>query len=755
MTNFDHEEKALMKTHKYFLIVFIFAVFSAYSFINKSEAATPDEPPGVQVSQSLGNEVSPPLHEMPPVPLQAGPKHEIPKRALPHIPSVFYYIDSLMQTTTGPLVSTTSGNNFDGVDDASQAAVSGSLVAPPDTNGAVGSDQYVQWVNLAFAVFDKAGNKLYGPAAGNTLWSSWSGSPNAAQAACAANNSGDQIAQYDKAANRWVMMQPVFTSPYYICVAVSTTSDATGPYNLYVFPVQRIGARKPQAVFPDYPKLAVWPDGYYLSFNQFQGNTFLGPAACAMDRNKMLSNQPATMQCFSPGSSYGSLLPSDLDGSIAPPVDSPNYFMNFGTNSLNLWEFHVDFSTPSNSTFTGPTIIPVAAFSEACGGGVCIPQLGTSQQLDSLGDRLMYRLAYRNFGDYESLVMNHSVYTGVGNTGIRWYELRNPSTTPTLYQQGTFAPDSNFRWMGSIAMDKMGNIALGYSVSSSSMNPAIRYTGRVPSDTLGTMESETSIIEGAGSQTNGLNRWGDYSSISVDPVDDCTFWYTNEYLDTYGSFNWSTRIASFKFSSCSFSPDFSISATPSSQTIVQGNNATYTATVSALNRFSGTVNFSVSGLPQSSNASFNPTSVTSYGTSTLTVYTNSSTPSGTYTLTIIGTYGSLSHSTTVTLVVNSAATGDFSINAAPPTVTVTCPASGAYAVTVGSINGFTGTVSFSVSGLPPRSSASFSPTSVSGSGTSTLTVKTNKKTAVGQFTLTITGTSSSLTHSTTVQLIVQ
>jgi len=232
--------------------------------------------------------------------------------------------------------------------------------------------------------------------------------------------------------------------------------------------------------------------------------------------------------------------------------------LNFGSNSLNLWKFHVDFATPANSTFTGPSTLAVAAFTEACSGGVCIPQSGTSEKLDSLGDRLMYRLAYRNFGTHASLVVNQSVAVTAGkhggNTGVRWYELRSLSATPTVFsvfQQGTFAPDSSFRWMGSIAMDEVGDIAVGFSVSSSSIHPEIHYIGRVPGDAPGTLESEATIIDGGGSQLHSLNRWGDYSSMSVDPVDDCTFWYTNEYLKTNGTFNWSTRIASFKFSGCS------------------------------------------------------------------------------------------------------------------------------------------------------------------------------------------------------------
>jgi hypothetical protein len=165
----------------------------------------------------------------------------------------------------------------------------------------------------------------------------------------------------------------------------------------------------------------------------------------------------------------------------------------------------------------------------------------------------MYRLAYRNFGTHESLVVNHSVTVGSNkgtSVGIRWYEIRDPNGTPTVFQEGTFAPDSSFRWMGSIAMDNVGDIALGYSLSSSSVFPSIAYTGRVPTDPLGTMEGENIVKAGGGSQVKSFIRWGDYSAMVIDPVDDCTFWYTTEYIASTGSFNWSTEITSFKFPRC-------------------------------------------------------------------------------------------------------------------------------------------------------------------------------------------------------------
>jgi hypothetical protein len=437
-----------------------------------------------------------------------------------------------------PRVAVTPGLSFDGI-----GVGLGSFtpsVAPPDTNGAPGATQYVQWVNLSFAVFNKANGALvFGPAAGNTLWQNF-GPP------CQNTNDGDPIATYDKAANRWVLTQfSIENGQFFQCVAVSTTADATGTYRRFAFQFP---------AFNDYPKLGVWPDGYYMSFNMFNstGTAFLGSRVCALDRNQMITatGTPGPIQCFQLGSNFGGLLPSDLDGATAPPAGSPNFFLAFGANVLELWKFHVSWSSPATTTFIGPTNLPVAAFSEACGGGTCIPQLGTAQLLDSLADRLMYRLAYRNFGDHESLVVNHSIAAAPAASGARWYEVRNPNGAATVFQQGTFAPDATARWMGSIAMDHVGNIALGYSASSTSLAPGVRFTGRTSSDPLGTMQTENTVIGGVGVQIGGLSRWGDYSAMTIDPVDDCTFWYTTEYLKATGSFNWSTRIASFKFPSC-------------------------------------------------------------------------------------------------------------------------------------------------------------------------------------------------------------
>ena len=415
--------------------------------------------------------------------------------------------------------------------------------APPDTEGDVGPNHYVQWVNSMFAIFDKNGTKLYGPANGNTLFSSLGGR-------CASDNDGDPLVMYDRIADRWFMSQfSVSGSPYYQCVAVSQTNNpVTTAWNLYAYDY---GTN-----MNDYGKSGVWPDGYYIMYHMFaRGRTWAGTEVCAFDRVKMLAGQVASQQCFGPNASYGGLLPTHFQGSTLPPSGSPNYFVAYGSNRLFFWPFHVDWTTPSSSTFpfNSPTTLTVASFTEPCGGsgGTCVPQKGTSTQLDTLGDRLMWRMNYRNFGTYESLVFNHSITAGAG-TGIRWYEIRNPSTTPTIYQQGTFAPsDATWRWMGSVNMDKNGDIAAGYSASSSTMNPSLWYTGRLVTDTLGTFgQGEATLYSGSGSQTGTLTRWGDYSTMSLDPNDDCTFWFTSEYLSSDGTFNWRTRICSFKFASC-------------------------------------------------------------------------------------------------------------------------------------------------------------------------------------------------------------
>jgi hypothetical protein len=416
---------------------------------------------------------------------------------------------------TGPVL------NFDGVGN-----VSG--VYPPDTDGDVGPNHYFQMINLAFAIWDKQGNLLYGPVDNSTLWDGfigpWTGT-----------NDGDPIVLYDEAADRWMASQFAINTSngsYWQLVAVSSTSDPLGSYNRYAFQMP---------AFNDYPKLSVWSDGYYATFNMFGSYVRVGVAA--FERDAMLAGEEdAQMVYFDQPSGTFSMQPADFDGT-PPPAGAPCYFgyLRSSTQSFEVYEFDVNWSSPSSSTFTVVNTLPVAAYNSNLNG---IPQPNTTTKLDDLAMMLMFRLQYRNFGSYQTMVANHTVNVGSGRAGIRWYELRKESAGWYLYQQGTYAPsDGQNRWMGSIAMNANGDIALGYNVASSNKYASIYYVGRNADAPLGEMNlSEVQLLSGTSSQS-GIDRWGDYSCLSVDPADDTTFWFTTEYM----GIGWKTRIASFDF----------------------------------------------------------------------------------------------------------------------------------------------------------------------------------------------------------------
>ena len=443
---------------------------------------------------------------------------------------------------------------FEGASEDDNVAVAGRSVVPPDTEGDVGPNHYVQYINSVAVIYDKTGNIVLGPFAGNAFWAGLGGP-------CEIQNDGDPLVRYDRQADRWVFSQfalPNYPSgPFYQCFAVSTTSDPTGDYYQYEF-------KTSDDFFSDYGKLGVWPDAYYMSFNMFGPDNAFRGGAYAFDRAAMLSGAPAGMIIFDTDQE-GGVLPSDLDGPTPPPSGAPNYFMTFETGPARLlqWQFHVDWTTPGNSTFTGPVEIPAAEFIyPVCDAprGQCVPQLDSPDKLETLQERIMYRLAYRNFGDHESLLVNQTVGTELGSSAVRWYEVRNPGPGAVVYQQGTYAPDDSFRWMGSIAMDGNGNIALGYSKSSAAMHPAIAVTGRLAGDPLGMMGAEDVFFAGAGSQTDA-SRWGDYSTMSIDPSDDCTFWYTQQYYAETSGFNFKTRIGAFRFPSCTSGASGTLSGT--------------------------------------------------------------------------------------------------------------------------------------------------------------------------------------------------
>jgi len=474
--------------------------------------------------------------------------------------------------------------------------------APADPVGDVGPGHYVQMVNSAFAVFDKAsGSVLFGPAPTNTLFTGFAGG----QGLCAGTNQGDGIVLYDALADRWLLSQYAFrldavsgrpTAPFFECIAVSQTPDPAGGYFLYAFGPYDDGAGRPAQ--NDYPKLGAWPDAYYATYNMYYHDVsprlFAGAKVCALDRGSMLLGAPATQQCFQLASTLGGgLLAADLDGKRPPPPGSPGLLLAREpasvAASLQLWRFKVDWTVPASSSLTGPVGIAVSAYDNPCPAGssrICVPQPAPGSPLDSLGDRLMHRAAYRNLGDHEALVATHTVNAG-GRAGVRWYELRNLpgqtlATSVIREQQGTHAPDSTWRWMGSIAQDQMGDIAVGFSASSTTEKPSVRYAGRRWNDPAGELAQGEAILHaGAGVQTVDpntglpLGRWGDYSALAVDPADDCTFWYTNAYLPFDGGFNWRTRIGSFKLPTCP--PRFSVSL-PACAPVGDGVIATVTAT---------------------------------------------------------------------------------------------------------------------------------------------------------------------------------
>lgn len=459
-------------------------------------------------------------------------------------------LDPNVQQEMGASAMPTPSLTFDGLSNDNNANVIGYRVTPPDTNGDVGPNHYIQFVNLLFAVYSKSGATLAGPTQLSSLFAAGpTGTP------CDTRNDGDPIALYDPMADRWLLSEFAIPGPkYYECIAVSKTPDpVSGGWWLYV-------VQSPFALFNDYPKLSVWPDAYYMTANMFPDDPNVQPFAAiwAMERSAMLAGRPARSIYFALNG-YFSVLPANLRGD-APPSSSPAFFLSASEpGALNFWELAVDWANPLNSTLTGPTALTVNAFSTLCPGvESCVPQPGTSRGLDSLSSRLMAHLQYRRVGNAESLWANHTINSG-GLAAIRWYEIglsrSGGLVTPAINQQGTYAPgDGVWRWMGSIAADKDGNVSLGYSASNLSVYPGIRYAGRLAGDTADLLpQAEVTMTAGSGSQT-GSSRWGDYSAMTVDPVDDCTFWYTNEYLTTTSPYGWTTKIGKWKYPSCAALP---------------------------------------------------------------------------------------------------------------------------------------------------------------------------------------------------------
>ncbi len=437
---------------------------------------------------------------------------------------------------------------------------------PPDTNGDIGPNHYVQTVNTAIAVYDRTGTQLLAPTAINSLWAGLGG-------LCETTNRGDPVVLYDKAADRWMVSQFAFNDSMTDnrqCIAISQTGDPLGAYYAYDFEFSN-------TLFNDYPKFGIWEDGYYMSVNQF-GSGYEGVAVVAYEREAMLAGAAAQQVKFDLGSSFPSLFalqPAHHTGVLAAPAGTPNYFFaveddwfhGAAQDQVSIFEFDVDWTTPANSSFTLAETMPVASFDMNIETAEIVQPNGIT--LDSLRGFAMYRLNYRNLGDRGALVVNHSVDAdSAGQAGIRWYEISVDNTTGSisLAQQGTYAPaDGVDRWMGSAAMDATGNIAIGFSATSNTIHPSVHYAGRLSTDPAGELtQGEGIIVTGTGSQGSvNRSRWADYSSLSVDPVDDCTFWYTTEYYTAgdNNSLTWSTRVGAFKFDNCTALPTGVLSGT--------------------------------------------------------------------------------------------------------------------------------------------------------------------------------------------------
>jgi hypothetical protein len=559
-------------------LVAVFLLVATMAAAQTTPGAAPLKP---KFSHAVAFDVSLPLHVLAAAPPRMAPllpsqePVEIRPERGPVVKDRGYSGDGALQMrgSFGPALQIPAPSaNFEGLSNQDNFNIFGFRVNPPDPNGAVGPNHYVEMINLVFGVYSKTGALLLGPVDTGTLWAGF------AVPDCT-DPSGDPIVLYDQFADRWLLTQFTTRGPiYYDCVAISTTGDPTGSYYRYAFST---GVN-----FPDYPKYGVWTDSYVITTREFGPTIEYGIGVYGLEKNKMINGQPARdVHFFIDGNIPeqlplvgDGLLPADIDGKQKPMTDTAiplvgtqdddaGYGATF--DAINIWDLFVKWRSTPIATLSLNTQLPTAAFDSifpcAPTSRDCLPQPGITdpaQYLDILSyrQRPTWRLAYRNVRVYEALVTNQSVEATPGVAGVRWYEIRRTGTTYSLFQQGTYAPgDGVHRWMGSIAQDRKGNMALGYSVVNGvDVYPGIRYTGRLAGDAPGQMTlGEATIIDGTGEQRTTNSRWGDYTSMNVDPTDDCTFWYVNEYYTLAGQLSstagWQTRIASFKFPSCSAS----------------------------------------------------------------------------------------------------------------------------------------------------------------------------------------------------------
>ncbi len=520
------------------VVLFVLFVLVPFSFLSFAQG---NYISGPIVSECIHHDTSPPLRDIPEAPLTQSRWRDGLSEFLTSTPKFEgqYQPDPVLQENIGERGDAFVFQTWDGI--AAQG------FAPPDPSGDVGPNHYMLAVNVRFQIWNKTGTSLLGPLNLGTIWSGFPGPWSTSL------NDGDPIVLYDEAADRWFIAQfslPNYPNgPSYIIIAISQTGDPTGAWHRYGFTYS--------TGIPDYPKFGIWPDGYYMSANSFSSGSlnYVGTINAAFERSQMLVGASAQSVTFngSSGSTW-SFLPSDWNGATTPTASSPNYFLQLhdntwygGSDGVDIYSFAVNWTTPASSTFTGPSFVASSAFNLLTSGNT-VPQQSTSTLLANLGEnRAMNRLDYRNFGTHQSMVVCHTVNAGSNRAGIRWQEFRKPASTWVLHQEGTYAPaDGLHRWMGSAAINAAGHIALGFSLSGSTMFPSIAFTGRFATDVLGQMTVPEEIIHaGTGSQS-GLNRWGDYTQMVVDPNGN-NFWYINQYQQTTGSFNWRTRIANIDY----------------------------------------------------------------------------------------------------------------------------------------------------------------------------------------------------------------
>nr|HQU81909.1 carboxypeptidase regulatory-like domain-containing protein [Pyrinomonadaceae bacterium] len=524
-----------------------------------------------QVSKAAAFAVSPKISEMnlqtvkkeikgaPEIKFTAKDQISIPKSA-----NAFHNEDeSLAKVSALPMPPPI--RSFEGIMNRTNGETSGFYYLPSDTNGDVGLNHYVQTVNALMKIYDKQGNPLTGAFKMSNIFAPLN-------TPCSQSDDGSPIVLYDTLADRWLLSQYCTDfPPFRQMVAISQTGDPTGAYFLYEFVM-------PNFKLNDFSKFGVWTDGYYMSDEQFIGSDFTGMGVFAFDRQKMLVGDASASYIYfdlavpPTANRLGNLLPADLDGFNPPPPNSPNIFAGYTAteygapqDALRLFEFRADFQNPANSTFTERTDspLPVAAFDPtSLEGRADITQPAPGDLLDSLSDRLNYRVAYRNFGTHESIVLNQTVRTTPTNSiyraGVRVYEIRRANDVFTVHEQTTIGTQEHSRWVASVAQDNQGNIGVGYSKSNEFFKPSIMYSGKLATEPQGEFRAEEFMQEGKGVQTAFGFRWGDYTGMTVDPVDDCTFWMTNQYYSEESQaespFSWLTRIGSFKFNECTAVP---------------------------------------------------------------------------------------------------------------------------------------------------------------------------------------------------------